>query len=255
MKTLAFQIYDAFGDWISSNGMIRYLSESYDEVYLVHDTPVVVPFTQSLFKDNPKIIPMEGIINYGSECDVVDTRVNEDYPSPGNTGVYYSRRNKYHNEEYSVNDNASAFYSNLGISPELRISKFNYQRDYEEEEKLYTSLNLPDEYSVICEMGDNIIDRKYIQTDNIVNLHHLTDNFLNILKVIENANDIHLIENSISLFVYHMQHIGAMKNVDINLHSYARKEPHRRCDGPDCNNKFLNMLKYPQLDNWNFIWK
>lgn len=255
MKTLVFQIYDAFGDWISTNGMIRYLSEIYDEVYLVHDTPVVVPFTQMMFRDEPKIIPMEGIIEYGSECDVVDVRVNEDYPSPGNAGIYYCRNNKFYNEEFLVNDNASSFYSNLGFSPDIRIKNFNYKRDHVEEENLFSSLELPDEYSVVCEMEDNTIDRQYVQTQNIVNLHRLTDNFLNVLKVIENANDIHLIENSISLFVYHMQNIRAMKNVDINLHAYARKEPHRRCDGPECNNKFLNMLKYPELDNWNFIWK
>ena len=58
MKTLVFVIYDAFGDWISSNGMIRYLSEFYDEVYIIHDTPFVVPFTSHMFRDNIKINKM-----------------------------------------------------------------------------------------------------------------------------------------------------------------------------------------------------
>ena len=52
-----------------------------------------------------------------------------------------------------------------------------------------------------------------------------------------------------------MQSINKLKNVPINLHAYARKESHRRCDGPECNNKFLNMLKCPKLENWNFIWE
>lgn len=254
MKTLVFVVYDAFGDWISSNGMIRYLSEFYDEVYIIHDTPFVVPFTSHMFRDNTKIIPIEGNINPGYECDVIDVRINELYPHPGNVGKYFNKINKFGEETFVPIDNASSFYTELGLDPKLRISKFNYERDLESEDKLYQSLNLPSNYSLICEMEDGMIDKKYISGE-IINLHRLTDNFLNISKIIENANEIHLVENSIALFVYHMQSINKMKNVPINLHAYARKEPHRRCDGPQCNNKFLNMLKCPQLDNWNFIWK
>lgn len=254
MKTLVFVIYDAFGDWISSNGMIRYLSEIYDEVYLVHDTSVVVPFTSHMFRDNAKIIPVEGVIDPGYNCDVIDLRINEIYPHPGNTGNYFSKVNKFAAESFIVNDNASSFYSELGLNPEIRVSSFNYVRDHEEEDKLYQSLNLPEEYCVICETEDNIIDKKYIRGSTI-NLHKLTDNFLNILKVIENAKEVHLIENSIALFVYHMQNIEKMKMVSINLHAYARKESHRKCDESECNNKFLNMLQYPKLSNWNFIWE
>ena len=37
MKNLFVRQYDAFGDWLSANGLIRYLIEerSYDNVYLV----------------------------------------------------------------------------------------------------------------------------------------------------------------------------------------------------------------------------
>ena len=44
-----------------------------------------------------------------------------------------------------------------------------------------------------------------------------------------------------------------MKPVDINLHTYARQEPHRKCVSPDSDNLYLNMLKCPQLPNWKFI--
>ena len=254
MKTLVFVVYDAFGDWISSNGMIRYLSELYDEVYLVHDTPFVVPFTSHMFRDNPKVIPMEGVIDYGYECDVIDLRVNETYQHPGNNGHYFNKNNRFGLESFSSTDNASSFYAELGLDPKIRIHRFDYKRDLESEDKLYKSLNLPSKYSVICEMEEGMIDRKYVNGD-IINLHKLTDNFLNILKIIENANETHLVENSIALFVYHMQNISKMKKVSVNLHAYARKEPHRKCGGPNCNNKFLNMLQCPKLDNWNFIWE
>jgi hypothetical protein len=71
---------------------------------------------------------------------------------------------------------------------------------------------------------------------------------------IENSDDIHLIENTVSLFVYHMQAAFLLKNFKVNLHAYARKETHRKCVGSECNNIFLNMLLLPKLENWEFIW-
>jgi hypothetical protein len=102
-------------------------------------------------------------------------------------------------------------------------------------------------------MNGGMVERKYVNEECVVNLHRLTNNFMNTMKVIENASDVHLIENSISLFVYHLQHISKMKPVDINLHTYARQEPHRKCTSPDSDNLYLNMLKCPQLPNWKFI--
>jgi len=197
MKTLVFVVYDAFGDWISTNGMIRYLSEFYDEVYLVHDTPVVVPFTTHMFRDNSKIIPVEGVIDPGCECDVIDVRVGELYSNPGNNGKYFNKINKFGIESFVSTDNASSFYTEVGLDPNLRISKFNYERDLDIEDNLYQSLDLPSNYSVVCEMEEEMIDRKYVSGE-IINLHRLTDNFLNISKIIENANEIHLVENSIA---------------------------------------------------------
>ena len=124
-------------------------------------------------------------------------------------------------------------------------------RDHDKENEL----TCDDDYAIICEMENGMIDRKHIKEDKVINLHRLTDNFMHTIKLIENAKEVHLIENSVSLFVYHMQCAGKMDATPINLHAYARKESHRKCDGPNCDNKFLNMLKYPQLENWNFIWQ
>ena len=66
---LTFQIYDAFGDWISANGLIRHLAEGYETVTLIHDTPAVVPFTTDMFRDNPKIKAIVGTPS--GDCDVV----------------------------------------------------------------------------------------------------------------------------------------------------------------------------------------
>ena len=93
MKDLVFIIYDAFGDWISANGMIRHLSKQYQKVYLIHDTPVVVPFTQNMFRDDVNIIPAQGMNIPHSDYDVIDLRIHEVYSFPGGSGVYFNKMN------------------------------------------------------------------------------------------------------------------------------------------------------------------
>jgi hypothetical protein len=261
MRTLVYIVYDAFGDWISCNGMIRHLTKDYDKILLVLDTDGCKSFVSHMFRDSDKI-GVISLLEYRNMCmsnnefDVIDVRVNEVYSHPGNIGNYYSKDSKY--GSYSgktITDNASGFYVHSGFSPTIRIEEFDYERDLEEEKRITDNINPPKEYAVICEMETGMIDRSYIHTEHILNLHRLTENFTDLISIIENAKEVHLIENSIGLFVYHLQSSGLMESTPINLHSYARQESHRKCEGEDCNNKFLNMLKYPKLYNWNFIWK
>jgi hypothetical protein len=100
-------------------------------------------------------------------------------------------------------------------------------------------------------MYKNQINRKYIPKNiKIINLHHLSDNTIKLIQLIESAAEVHLIENSIALLVYHMQFKKLMKLKKINLHLYARKEPERVYTK---DNKFIRMLLSPKLKNWNLI--
>ena len=122
------------------------------------------------------------------------------------------------------------------------------------EEKLFNSLNIEEPYSVVCDYDENIIDKKYVKNKKIINLHNISPNLVDVLKILENSDDIHLIENTVGLFVYHLQSANLLDRFDVNLHAYARKESHRKCDGPDCNNSYLNMLLLPKLNNWEVVW-
>ena len=122
------------------------------------------------------------------------------------------------------------------------------------EEELFASLDIDEPYSVVCDYGENLIDRKYVKHKKIINLHNISPNLVDILKILENSDDIHLIENTVSLLVYHLQSANLLDRFNVNLHAYARKESHRKCDGPDCNNPYLNMLLLPKLDNWEVVW-
>jgi hypothetical protein len=259
MKNIFFIGYDAIGDYISYNGMIRSLSEYYDKVTVVTNYG---DFVRLSFRDNDKITNISynsyyELINKDEYFDIIDARVWEDYGKPPIKGNYYDRNNKFGDLcEQVVNDNASSFYSILGFPISNRINKYYLQRLDEQENNLMNKHHLINtEYSVICEYGINNINRKYVEKENIVNLHMISNDMLDIVKIVENANDIHLIENSVALLIYHLQSKNLMKKVNVNLHAYSRKDvPYRVCNGDDKNNFYINMLLSPRLENWNIIW-
>lgn len=132
------------------------------------------------------------------------------------------------------------------IPTEVLHNNFNYERCYEDEDKLFNSLNLPDEYSVICEYGDYKVNRDYITCDHIINLHKLS-NYFDIVKVIEEATEIHLIPNSISAFIYFLQVTFKIKKKKVFYNMNARIED-------DFVTVFYNnLVSNPKLNNWSFI--
>jgi hypothetical protein len=259
MKTIFVRHYDAFGDWVSINGLVRYLIQHYHykKVYLVLEyNETRKNFVELLYGDNSKISTIMDH-EFESICtneDVIDTRVNEYYSRVG-SGNYWSNQNPLEDYKHiGPTSNSDNFYIKLGINSEVKNKYFFFSRKVDLEEKLFDSLDLTEPYSVICDYGENLIDRKYLKHSKVVNLHNISPNLVDVLKILENSDDIHLIENTVSLFVYHMQAVFLLRNFKVNLHAYARKETHRKCVGSECNNIFLNMLLLPKLENWEFIW-
>ena len=260
MKSIFVRQYDAFGDWISINGLVRYLIKEYkyEKVYLVLEyNETRKNFVNLLYADDPRIKTImdhdfESICS--TDYDVIDTRVNEWHPKVISRN-YWSIENPIENHVHSGSvSNSDNFYLKLGIDPIVKNEYFFFSRKSNLENTLFDSLDLKEPYSVVCDYGENLIDKNYLKNSKVVNLHNISPNLVDILKILENSDDINLIENSISLFVYHMQYKNLMKKNKIYLHAYARKERDRQCNGPGCNNKFLNMISSPPLDNWEFVY-
>lgn len=268
MKIL-FLGYDAWGDWISYNGLIRYLAEKYDNVYIKLDYGQIrKSFVSDLFKDNDKIQ-----IYSNQEYDVVVDAKTYHEPS----GVGYNRNNKLGNLylNYTLDpfkdplpSNPSCFYQYLGLSDDIRTQYFYFERNLDKENNLFNSLNLINQdYDVICQPPNMEIKQKYLGDSRIVNIHNISNNFTDTLKVVETAKTVHLVDTAPSLFIYHLQFKNIISSREINFHAYARNDD-RKCDNINDDNIFTEYNKYynnnlrcinamltPKLDNWNFIWE
>jgi hypothetical protein len=259
-----FVIYDAYGDWLSSNGFIRYLNIFYKKVLLVIDYSQILKkypteyFVKTLYRDNKNIKIIKNyqfrVLKFFSfliKFDIFDVCYNENNLITNKRGEVYNKNNKFiKTKNISVKtklDNASLYYFSLGLSKKIRLNNF-YCRRFEVD-YFYKFQKVP--YVAICEMYKNQINRKFIPKNiKIINLHNLSDNIIKLIQLIESAKEVHLIENSIALLVYHMQFKKFMKLKKINLHLYARKEPERIYTK---DNKFIRMLLSPKLKNWNLI--
>lgn len=278
-----FKPYYGYGDWLSVNGMIRFLSKNYSEVNLIVDGSEDINFISNLYRDilNINLIYQNQITEFSlSLYDYLDLQIWDQFENDKKN--IYNRFNpigkQFNFDHYKLNDscyqrtesphnfnnncksilenNASSFYVAAGIPKEIRLNEFYYERDCQSENNFFSQLNPPEDYVVVCDYGSNLINKNYIKHKNfyVININNISQKYFDVIKIIENAKEVHLIENSIALLVYHLQYKNLMKNVPINIHTYARKEPCRRCISPDNSNVYLDMLLCPKLENWNFIY-
>jgi len=197
------------------------------------------------------------------------------YHEPTHAG--YNRVNKLGDlySYYTLNpfkdplpSNPACFYQYLGLSDEIRTQYFHFDRNTDDENNLFNKLELEGcDYDVICQPSNMLIQQKYFSGRRVVNINNLSSKFTDTLKVVENANQVHLVDTSPASFIYHLQYKKLMVDRVINLHAYARGGE-RSCKGVNENNVFTDHNKYynnnlrcinamltPKLSNWNFIWE
>lgn len=286
MKNLFVSNYSAYGDQIVAKGMIDFLSLYYDKIFILVDWKFV-SVIDYLYFNNSKIFSMSydyfmtsDISNdISGECECmcllgnIYVTLDDSCLLPSGfvkedsavTPIDFLKKNIF-NQVYSLRNPIgskfgfnlskcknlyveSGIYNMLGFPDEIKYKCFNFFRRESDEHDLLKKVNPSLEYSIICEYENNLINRKYVSYQNkIINLHNLSSNYFDVIKLIENATEIHLINNSISLLVYLLQISGRMKLVPIKLHSYARTDKLSFNFYEQYN--FLN----PKLNNWQFIY-
>ena len=279
--------YVGYGDWLSISGMVRFLTTKYNHVYIIADGGNY-DFIKQLYRDDSKIKVIyfnqaNQIINFDDgENDILNLKTGDKQSLDPRENYYNLYRQigpklGFEQEEvdpdwfklsgdpckwkegteYILENNASGFYVSAGIPKEYRLDYFHYQRHTESEDRFFDNLNLPERYAVISEYGQNTLNRDHIKNKDIfvLNVNNISQNYFDIIKVLEKAEEVHLLENSTSLLTYYLQYNKLMDDVEINFHAYGRREPARKCISKDDHNIFLDMVTFPKLKNWNFIYE
>lgn len=285
-KKIFINQYCGYGDWISVSGMARFLATKYEEVNIIGDGGNY-NFISDLYKDKSRIKviganEMMEYINCKNDWDYLDLKTG-DSPSTPTVENHYNMFNQlglklglpaiqidpnwfrlegdpcqfFVESKPVLENNAAAFYCSAGIPKNYRLDYFYYERNIESENNFFESLNLPEKYIVISEYGNNLLNRKFIKNKDlyILNINDIAQNYFDVIKVIENAEEVHLLENSTALISYHLQYKNLMKQVEIQFHTYGRREPARKCISEDSSNIFMDMMTCPKLKNWNFIYE
>lgn len=228
MKTLLLYHHLGLGDCISCNGLVRkVLSENnFDKLYLIVKKQNLETISM-MYRDEQKIqcVPIQN----GGEFDVHDERkevqraINE--LSPSRILIVGHEHYSKLVEQFPHFDCHQLFYSSLGYDFSVRYDNFKYDRNYEEEERVYKKLN-PDNQPYIFVHGDSsrnrIMDYKRIAKYNSKNLkiieNDMSESILNFGLILERAEQVHLMESSIRAYIETLN----TDNTRLFFHVYVR---------------------------------
>lgn len=108
---------------------------------------------------------------------------------------------KKENPDYTCDQ---CFYKQLDIPFEYRFSKFSYDRESKEEQRVYDKL-VPEgkEYVFVHDNPSNgyVIDRTKIDSKYEIIENDTTESIFHFAKLLENASEIHCIESSFRCFI------------------------------------------------------
>jgi len=269
-KELLFIGYSAYGDYLSLNGMTRYLLNFFKKIYYITEHINHIKYIEILYND---ILDKINIYTYDNIDFILNKNKNNIiifnqmlnnnknlFLNDNNKNIYYNCDNnisKYlNNENIIINQknisNSTSFYFNNGLNPGIINDYFYFKRNYFEEDKYYNfalnkiNISPEDKYIIISELNNIKINYDYIVKKNLktINICNLVEQPLYLIKLLENAEEIHLFEHSNALMIYYLQITNNFnyKNI-IYLHLYVRNR------GKSIN----DMYKFPKLTNWEFI--
>ena len=260
--------HQGFGDLFSNNSLVNFFSGYYEELIVLVLDDSRKKIIDSMFKNKKNItcvVPKFIEKNlYNSSCLICMTPGNSNFcPRDERKKCKYidyseylqynnikigSFKENYNKWDFFLNENrklgksfAHCFYSYENLEESKRISYFNINRNYALEHDEYEELNT-DDYIVLHDDKENNME---IDMSNlnlpIIQLNNSSDFFLDKIKILENAKEIHLIDSSWSVFIYFLSFINdKIKSTPKYLHCYLRK------------NRDLNIYTDPIPENWFF---
>jgi hypothetical protein len=171
------------GDHIICNGLVRHFRVIYGEVSVFcksHNVKNV----EYMYRDDPKIKIIDIIDDYNANIYISENKLENDLIKVG----FYSMNKKFD----------QIFYEMINLPFEFRFSKFYYERNKEIEEEVFKKYN-PENSDYIFVHGQ--VDFSKIRNDLKVIINPIEYKIFDLLKLIENATEVHLMESSIKCLV------------------------------------------------------
>ena len=232
-------------DIILCIGLVSYYLDTYDQILLLirEDSKEMIDF---IFRNYSKVKPLYQRL---SDLDNIDFRLKLlksyelDYElllhgSYGYNYGYY--QNIIINKKKGISEH---LYTDYKINSNLTFKNFNIDRNYILENQKYNDLinKLGKNYVVVYNDNERnfILNKKYIVDLPQYNLNKCSKLCFDIIKILENAKEIHLFSSFWALIIYNLQKRYNLFNPNnIYFHNYVRP------------NYFLELY----LNNkWNFI--
>ena len=142
---------------------------------------------------------------------------------------------------------AHSFYTYNNLDEHIRFKNFKIFNNKDEENNKYNDFikKYGSNYILVHEDNDrNLkINKDKIKNKNlpIINLNKISNIFVDFIKIIKNASEIHLIDSSWSVFIYLLNYKD-IKDIPIFLN-----ESYFKLKGRD-----TNIYKNPSFSNWVF---
>ena len=244
IKNGILYFHQGWTDIINCLALINYYCKMYDKIYLImrENAKELINFYTKDLKNleiyyiNKNILDHQNIIKY-----LEDNYKNldiQDINFLGIGGHDHLRNDKYKNS-FSLNSGffVNKFYTDYKIPYITRINNFTFNRDRKLENNKYNDFinKYGKDYILYHETIEN-----YNKNITIVNLNGISNTFFDMIKILENAIEIHLLDSVWGALIYHLDSkYKLFQNKKIIL--YAKR---------GYNEMFLSPIK---LDNWTVI--
>jgi hypothetical protein len=172
------------GDHIICNGLVRHFKETNDKIY-VFSKPHNYENVKYMYRDDKEI----EVLPIGEDYDV------ENYIQTNNIQEHVIKTGFWNPFNCETFD--ETFYKNISIPFEFRYTKFFIERDMRLEKSILSELN-PDNEKYIFTHN---IDLNKVRSDLKIIENPTKYNIFNLISLIENAEEVHLMESSIKCLV------------------------------------------------------